>query len=31
LEEILNSHIHPLMQEERTPIILEKLNQIINS
>lgn len=30
LEEILNSHIHPLMQEERTPIILKKLNQITN-
>ncbi len=30
LEEILNSHIHPLMQDERTPIILEKLNQITN-
>jgi hypothetical protein len=30
LEEILNSHIHPLMQDERTPIILKKLNQITN-
>ena len=28
LEEILNSHIHPLMQKERSPIVLEKLNQI---
>lgn len=28
LEEILNSHIHPLMQEERSPIVLEKLTQI---
>jgi hypothetical protein len=28
LEEILNSHIHPLMQEERFPIVLEKLNII---
>jgi hypothetical protein len=31
LEEILNSHIHPLMQEERTPVILEKLNLIIKN
>ena len=30
LEEILNSHIHPLMQDERTPILLKKLNQITN-
>jgi predicted nucleotidyltransferase len=30
LEEILNSHIHPLMQDERTPIILKKLYQITN-
>lgn len=28
LEEILNSQIHPLMQKERSPIVLEKLNQI---
>lgn len=28
LEEVINSHIHPLMQDERYPIILEKLNQI---
>jgi len=28
LEEILNSHIHPLMQKERFPIVLEKLNII---
>jgi len=31
LEEIVNSHIHPLMQDERTPIILKKLNQITNA
>jgi hypothetical protein len=30
LEEILNVHIHPLMQKERTSVILEKLNQIMN-
>ena len=31
LELLLNAHIHPLMQEERTPVILEKLNQIIKN
>lgn len=30
LEEILSSHIHPLMIDERYPIILGKMNQIIS-
>lgn len=31
LEEILSSHIHPLLIDERYPIVLEKMNQIIFS
>jgi hypothetical protein len=30
LQEVLIAHIHPLMQEERIPIVEEKINQILN-
>lgn len=29
-EEILSAHIHPIQVEERYPIVLEKINQILN-
>jgi hypothetical protein len=30
LQEVLTAHIHPLIQEERMPIVEEKINQILN-
>ena len=30
LHEVLVSHIHPLMIEERLPLVEEKINQILN-
>lgn len=30
LEEILSAHIHPLVLEERYPVVLEKMNQILS-
>lgn len=30
MQEILIAHIHPLMLEERLPIVEEKINQILN-
>lgn len=29
LEEVLMAHIHPLMQQERLPLVIEKINQIV--
>ena len=29
LEEIISSHIHPMMLEERQPLIIEKMRQIM--
>ena len=28
--EILSAHIHPIQIEERYPLVLEKINQILN-
>lgn len=30
MQEVLIAHIHPLMLEERLPIVVEKINQILN-
>lgn len=30
LDEVLMAHIHPLMQEERVPLVIEKINRIVN-
>jgi hypothetical protein len=30
IQEVLMAHIHPLMLEERLPIVEEKINQILN-
>ena len=29
LEEVLMAHVHPLMLEERMPIVIEKIEKII--
>jgi hypothetical protein len=29
LDEVLMAHIHPLMLEERLPLVIEKINQIV--
>jgi hypothetical protein len=31
LSEVLMAHIHPLMLEERLPLVEEKINQILES
>lgn len=30
LDEVLMAHIHPYMQEDRLPLLVEKINQIVN-
>ena len=30
-EEILTVHLHPFVRDERYPIVLEKINQILNT
>lgn len=30
MEEVLMAHIHPLMLEERQPIVAKKITQILN-
>lgn len=30
LDEVLMAHIHPYMQEDRLPLLVEKINQIVD-
>jgi hypothetical protein len=31
VEEVLMAHVHPLMLEERMPMVMEKINALLNA